>query len=122
MGFWIFCLAMNLLLPVIMLFFGRCFQRKPPETINGVYGYRTARSMKSQQTWDFAHRYCGRLWFRLRLILLPVSTSGKHMCRSAVSGQGERHSWYLVCRGGRGSAGSDDRKYFSCGARIKTKF
>lgn len=73
MGFWIFCLAMNLLLPVIMLFFGRRFQRKPPETINGVYGYRTARSMKSQQTWDFAHWYCGRLWFRLGLILLPVS-------------------------------------------------
>lgn len=73
MGFWIFCLVMNLLLPATMLFFGRRFQRKPPERVNSVYGYRTARSMKSQQTWDFAHRYCGRLWFRLGLVLLPVS-------------------------------------------------
>ena len=31
MGFWIFCLAMNLLLPVIMLVFGRLFQTKPPK-------------------------------------------------------------------------------------------
>lgn len=73
MGFWIFCLAMNLLVPVIMLFLGRRFQTKPPKTINGVYGYRTARSIKSQQTWDFAHRYCGKLWFCLGLVLLPVS-------------------------------------------------
>lgn len=73
MGFWIFCLAMNLLLPVIMLVFGRLFQKKPPRQINGLYGYRTAWSMKSQETWNFAHKLCGRLWFRLGLILLPVS-------------------------------------------------
>ena len=73
MGFWIFCLAMNLLLPVIMLVFGRLFQTKPPKTINGLFGYRTARSMKSQEAWDFAHRTCGRLWFKLGLVLLMGS-------------------------------------------------
>ena len=75
MGFWIFCLAMNLLLPVIMLVFGRLFQTRPPKTINGLFGYRTARSMKSQEAWDFAHRTCGRLWFKLGLVLLPVSVA-----------------------------------------------
>ena len=73
MGFWIFCLVMDLLVPVILVAFGWVFRHRPPGHINGVYGYRTARSMKNQETWDFAHRYCGKLWFRLGLILLPVS-------------------------------------------------
>ena len=73
MGFWIFCTAMVMLTPAVMLLFGRRFQKKPPKTINSLYGYRTTRSMKNQDTWDFAHRTCGRLWFRLGLVLLPVS-------------------------------------------------
>ena len=73
MGFWIFCLAMNLLLPVIMLVLGRLFQTRPPKTINGLFGYRTARSMKSQEAWDFAHRTRGRLWFKLGLVVLMGS-------------------------------------------------
>ena len=73
MGFWSFCLAKGLLIPAIMLVFGQIFQRRPPRRINGLYGYRTARSMKNQATWDFAHRYCGKLWARLGLVLLPLS-------------------------------------------------
>ena len=84
MGFWIFCTAMFLLTPAVMLLFGWRFQKKPPKTINGLYGYRTARSMKSQETWDFAHRTCGRLWSRLGLVLLPVSL----LAMLAVLGRG----------------------------------
>ena len=73
MGFWIYCTVMTLLVPIIMLYFGWRFQKHPPRNINSLYGYRTSRSMKNQQTWDFAHRECGRLWFRLGLILLPVT-------------------------------------------------
>ncbi|WP_297720655.1 SdpI family protein [Intestinimonas sp.] len=64
---------MDLLIPVVMLLLGRHFLTRPPKTINDLYGYRTARSMKNQSTWDFAHRTCGRLWFRLGLVLLPLS-------------------------------------------------
>ena len=74
MLFWLFCLCMDLLIPATMLMFGRIFQRRPPKRINGIYGYRTARSMKNQATWDFAHRTCGRLWSRLGLVMLPLST------------------------------------------------
>ena len=73
MGFWVFCLAMDLLIPAVMLLLGRRFLTKPPRTINGTYGYRTRRSMKNQATWDFAHRTCGRLWSRLGLVMLPLS-------------------------------------------------
>ena len=75
MGFWLFMLVIALLLPGIMVLFGQVFLRRPPQQINGVYGYRTRRSMASQAAWDFAHRTCGRLWFAWGLVLLPVSAA-----------------------------------------------
>lgn len=75
MGFWIFMLVIALLLPGVMVLFGQVFLRRPPQQINGVYGYRTRRSMASQAAWDFAHRTCGRLWFAWGLVLLPVSAA-----------------------------------------------
>lgn len=55
-------LCVVVLLPAVMIAFGGLWQRRPPKEINDVYGYRTAMSMKSQETWHFAHRYCGRIW------------------------------------------------------------
>ena len=71
-GYWIFCLSMDLLTPVMMIIFGWLFLKKPPKTINHVYGYRTFRSMKNQHTWDFAHNTCGRIWFRAGIVLLVL--------------------------------------------------
>lgn len=73
MGFWIFMLVMELLIPGVMIFFGWMFIHKPPKEINSIYGYRTPMSSKNQDTWDFAHRYFGRLWYRAGLMLLPVT-------------------------------------------------
>ena len=69
-GFWIFLSICNLLIPATMLFFGNLFIKHPPKTINGVYGYRTKRSMKNMDTWIFAHQYCGRLWRKWGAVLL----------------------------------------------------
>ena len=79
MGFWLFVTAMDLLVPAIMLYFGRRFQKKPPEKINHIYGYRTARSMKNQETWRFSHETCGRLWVRLGAALLLLSLAAAAM-------------------------------------------
>ncbi len=73
MGFWLFMLVMDLLFPATMIGIGKSFQKAAPKDINPIYGYRTAMSMKNRDTWEFAHRHCGRLWFRLGLILLPVN-------------------------------------------------
>ncbi len=73
MGFWIFMIISELLIPIIMIVFGRIFMKKPPGTINSVYGYRTKRSMKNMDTWTFAHKYFGRIWYICGLILLPIS-------------------------------------------------
>ena len=64
--FWLFVLAFDLLLPVVMIFFGREFMKNPPKEINPGYGYRTAMSSKNQDTWDFAQRKMGEVWYKSR--------------------------------------------------------
>ncbi len=73
LGFWIFMLVMTLLIPSVMIGFGFAFIKQAPKNINYIFGYRTAMSMKNKETWAFAHQYCGKLWYRLGLLLLPLS-------------------------------------------------
>lgn len=73
MGFWIYMFIMNLLIPFTMIGFGKYFLKKAPKEINPVFGYRTTMSMKNKDTWEFAHRYCGQIWYVCGLILLPLS-------------------------------------------------
>lgn len=73
MWFWVFMLAVNLLLPLSMLGFGSLFYKKPPDKINSAFGYRTKMSMKNRDTWKFAHRICGKLWRTLGIALLVLT-------------------------------------------------
>ena len=73
MGFWIAMFICNLLVPLLMIIFGRIMYKHAPKSINGVYGYRTSMSMKNEDTWKFAHDYCGRLWYKIGLIMLIPS-------------------------------------------------
>ncbi len=73
MGFWIFMLSMGLLIPAIMIVFGKIFIKSAPKEINYIFGYRTDMSMKNRDTWEFAHEYIGKLWFRLGFLLVPVT-------------------------------------------------
>lgn len=73
MWIWWFLLACDLLIPAIMLLVGRSMWKHCPKRINGFYGYRTKRSMKNPDTWEFAHSYCGRLWWRIGIIMMPLS-------------------------------------------------
>ena len=72
-GFWFFMLLMDLLIPSIMIGSGRLFITSPPKEINNSFGYKTSMSMKNKDTWEFAHKLCGKLWFIGGLILLPLS-------------------------------------------------
>jgi uncharacterized membrane protein len=73
MGFWVFMLAMDLIMPITMIAFGRRFEKRPPGTVNPVFGYRTAMSMKNRETWEFAHHHFGRTWKRWGMAILPLS-------------------------------------------------
>jgi len=72
-GFWFFMLIMDMLVPCVMIGFGHFFSKQAPKEINSTFGYRTNMSMKNKDTWEFAHKYCGRLWFRIGLIMAGLS-------------------------------------------------
>ena len=86
MGLWICMLIVNLLLPVWMLMVGSLFMKRPPRTVNSVYGYRTARSMKNAETWAFAHAHFGKTWQITGLVSLPVMLTAMLL----LYGQSER--------------------------------
>ena len=76
MGFWIFMFCCTLLITIIMIIAGNSMRLGKFKTINSIVGYRTRRSMKNQQTWDYAHRECGLLWRRwgsTRLVLTVIA-------------------------------------------------
>ena len=73
MWFWWFMLCCDVLIPVLMIIAGRMMWKHPPKTINGTVGYRTSRSMMNMDTWNFAHDYCGRLWWKIGWIMLVPS-------------------------------------------------
>ncbi len=73
MGFWWFLFACDLLIPVLMIVFGRLLWKHPPAGINMVYGYRTKRAMQNADTWLFAQEYCGRLWWKIGWVMLGLS-------------------------------------------------
>lgn len=63
-------LAVDLLIPLVMVIFGAIFTRRPPKNINGFYGYRTRRFMESPEAWRYAHQVFGQTWMRWGTILL----------------------------------------------------
>lgn len=73
MCFWLFMLICDLLVPIIMIVGGRIMWKHCPKHINGIYGYRTTRSMKNMDTWKFANEHCGRLWYKMGLFMLAFS-------------------------------------------------
>lgn len=73
MGFFIFLLLCNLLIPIAMIGGGYWMYHTPPKSINGLLGYRTKRSKLSRETWIFAHKHCGKNWIRFGIGLLILS-------------------------------------------------
>ena len=73
MAFGYIMLLVILIIPLLMVGFGLLLMKNPPKKINSVYGYRTRRSVRSQDTWDFAHYYFGKLWRVCGLGSIPIS-------------------------------------------------
>ena len=73
MAFGYIMLLVILIIPLLMVGFGLLLMKNPPKQINSVYGYRTRRSVRSQETWDFAHYYFGKLWLVCGLVSIPIS-------------------------------------------------
>ena len=56
-----------------MIGFGLLWKSNPPKDISDLYGYRTSMSMKNMDTWNFAHRYIGRIWYVTGIITTALS-------------------------------------------------
>ena len=73
MGFWRLMFLMDLLIPLLMIIYGYVYSQRAPKKINYFSGYRTRRSMQNKETWNFAHRYFGRLSLVFGLVLMPLT-------------------------------------------------
>ena len=62
---------------------GAVFWACPPRQINEFYGYRTTRSRKSQEAWDFAQKYSAKMMTVLGLVALAVASIA-HWLRSRL--------------------------------------
>ncbi len=67
--------VMNLLIPLVMIIYGRVFEKKPPKIARSkfAFGYRTVMSMRNEETWEYAHRFFGKLWFRFGIAVGLIS-------------------------------------------------
>mgnify|MGYP001942326949 CR=1 FL=1 len=60
----------------IFILAGWIMLKFPPKKINGIYGYRTSSSMKSDEHWDFAQKYGAFQLIRWGAIMILSSSLG----------------------------------------------
>ena len=63
----------NMIVPFAMIVMGMIYQTKIMALKDSYMGYRSVRSMKNEDTWQFAHIKIGRLWFGWGIIMLAVT-------------------------------------------------
>ncbi|HJD16177.1 MAG TPA: SdpI family protein [Candidatus Enterococcus stercoripullorum] len=71
MTFWIFMFIVTLLIPITLLLTWYLCPRL--KKINNIIGYRSARSKKNQDTWNFAQKYSAKISLYLFFPTLTLS-------------------------------------------------
>ena len=66
----------------VFLVAGLVLLRFPPKKINGYYGYRTARSRRDIDSWNFAQRYCAKVTIWASLADIAVC-----LCADFIAGR-----------------------------------
>lgn len=61
--------------PLIFLI-GYFFSKYPPKEINSLYGYRTNRSMRNKECWDFANKHSSALMLKYALLTTATQAIG----------------------------------------------
>ena len=75
---------------------GVVFWMYPPKKINEFYGYRTTRSRKSQEAWDFAQKYSAKMMTVLGLVTLIVAAAA-HLFRNSLCINSDYLMLYDIC-------------------------
>ena len=87
---------LNILIAVIILGFPFYFLKKPPRKINSIYGYRTPRSMKDQETWDLANRTWAKNLFKYSVPVVIVQMALWVLYDVGISLFGGCATWLLA--------------------------
>ena len=61
------------IIPILITLIGYLLFKYPPKKINWVIGYRTFKSMKNEEDWNFANQYCGKIWIKTGLTMLVIT-------------------------------------------------
>ena len=81
---------------LILTVVGVVFWMYPPKKINDFYGYRTTRSRKSQEAWDFAQRYNAKLMTIFGLAAL-IGAAAAHLFRKRLCINSDYLMLYDIC-------------------------
>lgn len=66
-------LLISTLLPgILIVLIGGYWQKYPPKKINPLYGYRTPKSMKNMDTWNYANKIGAKMFINGGLILIVL--------------------------------------------------
>ena len=49
--------AVSVIVPAVMVFWGRCLQKDPPEYLKGRFSFRTKRARKNEEIWNYSNRF-----------------------------------------------------------------
>ena len=63
----------NFIMPLSLIIYGSIYIKKAKGNISNFLGYRTVRSMLSEETWKYGNRRAGQIWVRLGLGLIIFS-------------------------------------------------
>ena len=67
---------------IVFLIASLIMRFKPPASINHLYGYRTPRSMKSQENWDYAQQRSAGLMLLSAFLMIGLSLLGMFIDQS----------------------------------------
>jgi len=60
---------------LLLMIFSWYYKVHPPKNINFIYGYRTRKSMRNQETWKFGNSIGAKMMFYVDMSTLVVGTS-----------------------------------------------
>jgi uncharacterized membrane protein len=65
---------------------GYFLKKQPPKEINHFYGYRTQKSMKNKEHWDFAQVYSAKAMMKMGGVLLILAFLGLFLTLDELTG------------------------------------
>ncbi|MBK3495131.1 SdpI family protein [Viridibacillus sp. YIM B01967] len=67
-------IGISMLIGIIFILSGLMLLYKPPKDINGLYGYRTKRSMKNMTLWKEGNEYSAKLLIKYGVLILLLGS------------------------------------------------